>query len=188
MTFVLWALINQNKEGFHYLLSHGANPNLQLTESVEEMITAGNSALSAAAMLEDTWFLAEALKYGGNPNLVNPWMEETPLYESIFRRRAAPAKMLIAAGADINFPDRDGDTPMMTASRLIQYETVYSLLKAGADPYKKNKWGHDLVWDIENDHADPNGLEFKWRTKVIELLKSTRADPNRLNNVRSQRD
>jgi ankyrin repeat protein len=43
----------------------------------------------------------------------------------------------LAAGADVNYEDEDGDTPLMTASYLGQLDIVKLLIKRGADP---NHW------------------------------------------------
>ena len=49
------------------------------------------------------------------------------------------ARQAIAEGADVNYEDEDGDTPLMTASWLGQLDMVKLLLEHKANP---NHWAH----------------------------------------------
>jgi ankyrin repeat protein len=183
MTALVWAILHQNKEGFQYLLEHGANPNLQMTESTltDDGVTDGNSAMSLAAMHEDIWYLAQVLKHGGNPNLVNPVNGLTPIFEDIMRStrsssRLMHVKMLIAAGANLNFQEENGKTPLIIAARVSQYDIAYTMLEAGADPMIKNNWGQTILSEIKAIHTDPMSEQYQWRAKVIDFLKAKGID------------
>jgi ankyrin repeat protein len=184
MTALIWAILHQNKEGFQYLLEHGANPNLQMTESTltDDGVTDGNSAMSFAAMHEDIWYLTQVLKHGGNPNLVNTVNGLTPIFEDIMRStrsssRLMHVRMLIAAGANLNFQDEeDGDTPVMRAAKLNRYDMAYALLEAGADPKIKNQSGYTMLRPIQRNNTDPESEQYQWRAKVIDLLKAKGID------------
>jgi len=141
MTLLMWAILNGNKESFEYLLLHGADPNLQLSEGTSEMAKelpfAGNSAMSFAAMHKDIWFLDTILKRGGNVNLVNPYNTRTPIYGSIAALRTLQTEELIRAGANLNYQDNAGVTPLLFAARCNRFDLVYQMLVIGADPMIK---------------------------------------------------
>jgi ankyrin repeat protein len=132
----------------------------------------GDSAVGYAAMHEDKWYLETILKHGGNPNLVDPNTGEPPIYESIGRLRREHVQILIAGGADLNFQNRDGVTPMMAAVTINQYEMVYEMLEAGANPELKNKYGNSILYFIHDNRISPKSENFKWRAKVIEFLEA----------------
>jgi ankyrin repeat protein len=155
MTALTWTIIHQNKKGYEHLLEKGANPNLQMTRSVmtEDGFTDGNSAMSFSAMHEDPWYLDVTLKHGGNPNLVNPVKQEPVIFQCIMlldNRRPRPRleqfKMLIAAGANLNARDKNGNTPMMIAAGARRFDIVYLMLQEGADPRQKSKNGIPLLF------------------------------------------
>lgn len=163
ITPLIWALIKDNKTGFRHLMVKGAKPNLQVIQ--------GESALSFAAINSDPDFLRIVLKHGGNPNLVNPRTNQTPIYDSMDHRRFENVSVLIKGGADLSFRNRSGVTPLMCAAETNQYQVVFEMLNAGADPKIKNVWGNDLLYFIKNRNLDPNHELYRWRAKVIELLK-----------------
>ena len=61
--------------------------------------------------------------------------EHRPLH---YARSAEMARLLIAAGADVNARDVLGNSPLFSAYR---YDVAYALLNAGADPGAVNKKG-----------------------------------------------
>lgn len=185
MTALIWTLIQQNKRGYQYLLENGADPNLQMTESTltDDGLTHGNSAISLAAMHEDPWYLEITLKHGGNPNLVNPVKGVPPLFQCITlldRRTPKPGlerlKLLIAAHANLNAQDNNGNTPMIAAAIANRYDMVYIILENGADPTIKRKAGNAIVSVIKLMRTDPNSGMYQWKSKVIDLLKAKGID------------
>jgi ankyrin repeat protein len=162
-TPLLWTLLKGNKTGFRFLLERGADANLQVKQ--------GNSVMSFAAMHEDPEFLTLALKYGGDPNLVDPVTAKTPIFESITNMRMHNIRLLIKAGANLNFRDRTGSTPMMQAAGINQYQVVHAMLQAGADPKVKNNWGNTITYFVKESNMNPKHELYQWRAKVIELLK-----------------
>ena len=171
---VIWALLNQNQEGFECLLQHGANPNLQLSDGTsalaQELPFAGNSATSLAAQHKDIWYLDTVLKYGGDVNLVNPFRSFTPIFASIEAQRTLQAEKLIQAGANLNFKDRDGLTPPIFAAMCNRYDLLYDMVQAGFDPAIRDRWGYTVVYAINGSAGHTMPTMSKWRDKVIELL------------------
>ena len=178
MTALLWAIVHQSKPGFECLLENGADPNLQLNVDDPKLlpITIGNSPMSVAAQFKDPWYLGMVLKHGGNPNLVNPARAMTPIDQSIESSLPEQVKTLIAAGANLNFLDRDGNTPMIIAAMENKYDMVYDLLEAGADPSIIDKWGKTLVYFIGTSRTAPATEDYQWRSKVVDFLKAKGID------------
>ncbi len=185
MTALIWVLLHQNKKGYQYLLEKGADPNLQMTESIltSDGLTDGNSATSLSAMHEDPSYLELALKYGGDPNILNPVKGTQPIFQCIMlldHRRPQPRleqlKMLIAAGADLNARNKSDLTPLMYAVRMLRYDLALVLLQAGADPKPKTKWGTTVVYEIQESRLDPKSPLNQWKIKTIEFLKEKGID------------
>lgn len=126
VTFLAWALVHQEKKSFSFLLEHGANPNIQFTDNgkvregdsgslTKEIFGKGSSVTCLSAQMVDPWYLDQVLKHGGNPNLFNHYssFRPNPLAACITLAdvrdekswRTENVKLLIAAGADVNFRD-----------------------------------------------------------------------------------
>ena len=179
MTYLIWAVLQRNKPSVQFLLENGADPNLQLAEGSEldEIgAGAGNSAMSLAAMLEDSWFLRAMLKHGGNPSLVNSTRSHTPIFSAMFSMRSENAKVLIQAGTNLNWQDCDGMTAFMQAAAINEYELAYVMLEEGADPTIKNRWGNTVVYfiNLSVGRSLPEGT--RWREKLVEKLQSKGID------------
>lgn len=56
------------------------------------------------------------------------------------------ARLLLAAGADIDRPTPDGVTPLMTALDNMHYELADFLLDAGANPHLADWWGRTALF------------------------------------------
>jgi ankyrin repeat protein len=181
ITPLMWALLNKKKTSYEFLLVNGADPNLQMTSGDWK----GQSTISLSAMSRHPWFLETALKHGGDPNLVNPKKGRTPIFEAIEYKEKSlwwgkdpsteKVLLLIKANADLNFQDKAGWTPMMTATIANRYDIVYTLLKNGADPTLETKTGDNLIKLINKIRTDPQSELYQWRTKVIEEINKKRA-------------
>lgn len=180
MTALIWALLQENKEGFVYLLKKGADPNLALGMSTvsPDRALSGNSAVSLAAAHEDPWFLEIVLSYGGDPNLKNAINGLIPIFKCIRLldherpvRRLQHLEILTQAGSDLNARDNAGRTPMMLAANLNRYDMVFQLLQAGSDPRARTPSGYDLVAIMQRIRIHPKSELVKWRTKVVDELR-----------------
>lgn len=83
-------------------------------------------------------------------------MKVTPLHSAVADGgNTAIAKMLIAAGADVNAAQRHGWTPLHGAAATGDVEIVRLLLARGADPHAKHDGGATAL-DLarENDHSE----------------------------------
>ena len=168
ITPLIWAAIKQKKKSYEFLLKHGAYPNLQIRQ--------GGSAILLASIMMDSDYLQIALEHGGNPNLVDPETGDTPIYEAMKNLREKNIDLLIKHGANLNFQDRTGCTPPMDAASVKRYDLVFKMLKAGANPTIKNNWDKTIVWYIEQLPMDPEHELYRWRNKVVELLREQGMD------------
>jgi len=67
--------------------------------------------------------------------------QTTPLHEAAHRSSFHMCKVLIAAGADVNAQDADGETPLHKAIRGDHAHAAWGLMEAGGDIFIKNKRG-----------------------------------------------
>lgn len=75
----------------------------------------------------------ELQKSTSDINALEPSSGSSPLCTAVFLGRTEIAQMLLAAGADINQPNRDKATPMHIAVFMARPEEAEMLLEAGAD-------------------------------------------------------
>jgi ankyrin repeat protein len=170
ITPLLWALAQRNKAGFEELLKLGADPN-----HIEDH---GAAVMTATPTIADTDFLKLALAHGGNPNLlISDGWPHTPLMAATIPGGLKNVKLLVEAGADVNYVEAVGKiTPAISAAELNQYDIALYLLEHGADYAAKiptyQGRVNGIVWCIENNNIDPNSPLYQWRQKVIDFLRS----------------
>ncbi len=74
-------------------------------------------------------------------NAKDPFGGSSPLITAAVFGKADLAKILIDAGADLDFRNNDGSTALISAAFFGRPEIVQLLLDAGADKTIKNKYG-----------------------------------------------
>jgi ankyrin repeat protein len=162
LTPAWWAIRNRNREGFAWLLAHGANPN----PDVNSITT-----MEMAAGYEDSEFLQIALKYKPDLNLVSRYTHKSPLHTAIIYGRRNNLELLIKAGADLN--QSKGGFPLTRAAQSGCYDYVFLMLKAGADPAETATLKHQVSLQraIEVRVIDPDKTDaYEWRERVIRIL------------------
>ncbi len=182
----------------HSFWSTAQTPNLQFKRDsktlhddskalVRVMFFPGGSVTHLAAQwTAGSWYLRQVLKHGGDPNLENPndrFLHPTPLLCSLSTLQIENAKLLIAAGANVNWRHpATGLTVLEKAGQLNRYDFVYELLVAGAVPTAKDKWGHSLVYFIQGQslRMDRENPLWQWREKVVDLLRAKGVDLGRI--------
>ena len=85
--------------------------------------------------------LKQHIAAGTNINEKDPFGGSSPLISASVFGKPEAAKILIDAGADINFKNNDGSTALHTAAFFCRPEIVKMLLDKGADKTIKNKYG-----------------------------------------------
>jgi ankyrin repeat protein len=180
MTVLCWALLRNSKPGFLFLLEHGANPNVE-GDGPNLMGVPGFSVMTYAAMNEDIWWLQTVLQHGGNPNFVSSVERATPIFPAInaglpVSPRIEHVRLLIKAGANLEARNYSGDTPALYAAYTHDYQVVYELLKAGADPKSRDEVGMTIASLIQRYPMVESGPIYEWREKVIAQLKAAGID------------
>jgi hypothetical protein len=127
---------------------------------------------------------------GTNINEKDPFGGSSPLISASLFGKTEIAKILIDAGADINFQNNDGSTPLHLAAFFCRPEIVKLLLDKKADKTIKSKYGSTAYESVAGPYADvkptyemlekmlsPMGLKLdyayieKTRPEVAQLLK-----------------
>ena len=134
--------------------------------------------------------LKQHIAAGTNINEKDPFGGSSPLISAAVFGKPDAAKILIDAGADINFQNNDGSTALHTAAFFCRPEIVKMLLAKGADKSIKNKYGStayesvaapfDAVkgaYDMMGQMLAPMGLKLdyaylqKTRPEIAAMLK-----------------
>jgi ankyrin repeat protein/tetratricopeptide (TPR) repeat protein len=84
-------------------------------------------------------------------------------------RRAAAARSLVRAGADVNTPDSNGELPLVRAVLLDDKELVELLLQNKANPNARSHEGYTPL------HL---AIGYRKPKEIVELLLAFKADPN----------
>ena len=161
-------VFDKNLEGIKEIIKKGADVN-----GLDEI---GNTALCSAAFGGDLEIVRALLEAGADPNLApepepNEDESNTPLW---FANSADITKLLIDAGADINFQSSSGDTILiMTARRWGALKKMKVLLENGADISIKNNEGKTALMCAAKD---------KDNLKKVKLLIKFGADINAKDN------
>jgi uncharacterized protein len=136
-TLLMLAVQNQQYTSAKALLELGADPNKPDNYD-------GSSAIIDAVGTnsffgDDTKYIKLLLKYGADPNSEEvgerrpgSTVRSTPLLEAS-GRSLEKVRILVEAGANINYSNEFGVTPLSRAYLLGNYEIVLFLLKQGAD-------------------------------------------------------
>lgn len=177
-TPLLHALKLKKKDSYSQLLSLGANPNTECRDGV--------IVVHYAALEEDPFWLGEALKSGGDANLMNNAKEiskGTPLYFAIGEKTGIQnVELLCEHGADVNAPcDYLERTPLAIASGEARFDIVHYLLEQDADPADPGP-GHESnsfmgLISQQTPRLYHNPEERKWCQAVWEWLAARGMDP-----------
>jgi ankyrin repeat protein len=134
--------------------------------------------------------LKQHIAAGSNLNEKDPFGGSSPLISAALFGKTEEAKLLIEAGADIDFQNNDGSTALLTASFFGRPEIVKLLLEKGADKNIKNKYNSTAYesvaapWEAVKETYDmmgkmlaPMGLKLdyaylqKVRPEIAAMLK-----------------
>jgi hypothetical protein len=175
MTLLIWAVSQKKFYSAKQLLKLGAQPNLQDTYD-------GTSAITAAAdNHESSDFLKLVLEFGGNPNnevLMNtPVANRTPLIAAS-KNRLESVKILVEAGANINYGIANCEGALFQAVLLNQVDIVHYLLidrlAEFSSPMLKNDDGSSAyLVDFLRFWTYPlNSKEYKMKMVIVDYLKA----------------
>lgn len=158
--------------------------------SSENAADAPDVDIHTAVITENLDALRGHIKAGTNLNEKDPFGGSSPLISATVFGKDEAAKVLIEAGADLNFQNNDGSTALHTAAFFGHPELVELLLAKGADKSIKNKYGvtaYESVaipfseakssYDMIGKMLEPMGLKLdyarleKVRPQIAEMLK-----------------
>ncbi len=178
------------------LLDHGAHVNAK--ESQKEQ-----TALMWAAAEKQAGMVKELIAHGADVNARSQVNEDiaqvssepragyrsygglTPLIYASKTGCVACVVALKEGGANLNMPDPEGVTPLLTALWNAHFDTASYLIKAGAMVDKWDWWGRSPLWLAVDYNTIPHGgradgpsLDETTALQVIEQLLNAGANPN----------
>lgn len=158
--------------------------------SVEKKAGAPVVDIHTAVLTENKEALRQHIAAGTNVNEKDPFGGSSPLISASLFGKEEEARILLEAGADINFQNNDGSTALHVAAFFCRPEIVKLLLESGADKTMKNKFGatpYESVagpfsetkgtYDMLGQALAPMGLKLdhayleKTRPEIAEMLK-----------------
>ena len=125
----------------------------QKTSVSETRIAPPKVDIHTAVITDNIKALKQHIEAGSNLNEKDPLGGSSPLISASLFGKTAMAKMLIDAGADVNFQNNDGSTALHTASFFCRPEIVKMLLDKGADKTIKNKYGSTAYESVAGPFA-----------------------------------
>ncbi|PSN40934.1 hypothetical protein C0J52_16263 [Blattella germanica] len=194
-TPLLIAITRLNDEIGIKLLKHGANPNakdecgrtpmhhaveanlikvveclLELECDIDCSNTEGGTPLLKAIEQGNEEIAITLLNHGANPN-ANKY-GNTAMHYAAKKRLIKVVECLLELKCDLSFSNNQGYTPLMELVKEGNEEIAINLLKHGANPNAKDKYGNTLM-----HYAAENYL-----LKVVECLLELKSDINFSNN------
>ena len=97
-----------------------------------------------------------------SPRMAMGWTkEEDKLWGAARDGQDGEIERLIRAGTNVNCanPNRSDTTPLMTAARYAKLSSVKLLLRYGADPNMKSRWGRTALDDARKFNKQPRIMD-----------------------------
>ncbi len=122
--------------------AHRDKPTEKVQPAVEKQeVIKPDMDLHSAVIANDLETIKQHISAGSNLDTREPTGGSSPLITAALFDRPEAARILIAAGADINFQNHDGSTALHTAAFFGRIAMVKLLLENGADQNIKNQSG-----------------------------------------------
>lgn len=146
--------------------------------------------LHEAAIQGNAAAIRQHIEAGSDLDIKEPTGGSSPLITAIVFGKTEVAKLLIEAGADVNFTNNEGSSPLHTAAFFCHSEIVKMLLDKDANKTLKNNYGHTAfgsisgpfyevkgIYEFFNTELGPLGLQLDYdriemtRPKIAEMLR-----------------
>ena len=146
--------------------------------------------IHTTVITENREALEQHIAAGTNLNEKDPFGGSSPLISAAVFGKPGMAKLLIEAGADLDFQNNDGSTALISAAFFCRPDIVRMLLDAGADKTIRNNYGataYESVlapfnevknsYDMMGKMLEPLGLQLdhayleKTRPEIAAMLK-----------------
>lgn len=146
--------------------------------------------IHTAVVTDNIEALKQHIAAGSDINEKDPFGGSSPLISASVFGKPEAARLLLDAGADINFQNNDGSTALHTAAFFCYPEIVKMLIAKGADKTIRNKYGatpYETVaipfkdakegYDMMGQILGPMGLKLDYayieqtRPVIAEMLK-----------------
>lgn len=141
----------------------------QSTEKTSSAVKAPAVDIHTAVVSGNIEALKQHIDAGTNLNEKDPFGGSSPLISASVFGKTEAAKLLIGAGADVNFRNNDGSTALHTAAFFCRPEIVKMLLEKNADKTIKNKYGATPYESVLGNFADIKGT-YDMMGKMLEPM------------------
>ncbi|XP_034722215.1 ankyrin repeat and SOCS box protein 2-like, partial [Etheostoma cragini] len=159
-TPLLVAVSNKQLQCVQVLLESGADVNIQNYDK--------ETPLFRACEVSSSVIVGTLLNHGALVNLSCTRQRCTALHEAACRDNVDICVLLLASGADLEFRDVSGITPLFNAAQSGQLAALHFLLAHGADINSRAADGATSLYEAtKNGHGE-----------IVELLLSQNADAN----------
>lgn len=125
--------------------------------SAKSGVKAPDVDIHTAVITENFAAVKQHIAAGSNLNEKDPFGGSSPLISAAVFGKTEMAKVLIEAGADLNFQNNDGSTALHTAAFFCRPEIVKMLLAKNVDKTIKNKFGATAYESVAAPFADVKG-------------------------------
>jgi ankyrin repeat protein len=122
--------------------------------------------LHSAVVTDNLEVIQQHIEAGSDLNVLEPSRASTPLITAAAFGKTEAAKILIEAGADLNYQNADGSTALHTAAAFDKPEIVKMLIDAGADVNIQNNQGATAL----------HTAAFLCRSEIVKVLLAKGAD------------
>ncbi len=138
----------------------------QQSAESETEVSAPAVDLHSAVVTDNLEAIHRHIEAGSDLNVLEPSRLSTPLMTAAFLGKAEAAKILIDAGADLNYQNTDGSTALHTAAVFGKTEVAKILIDAGID------------LDIQNNDGSTalHTAAFFCHPEIVEALMEKGAD------------
>lgn len=129
--------------------------------------------LHAAVVTDNYEVITQHIRFGSDLNALEPSRASTPLITCAAMGKVKAAKMLVDAGADLDYRNVDGSTALITAAVFGNTEIASILIGAGANLDIKNNQGSTAL----------HTAAFFCREEIVRALLENGADKTLTNNT-----